>query len=252
MALLFSNNAVGTLAAPITSVAVLITLNAGQAGAFPSPIAPDVFYATLTDAATESIIEIVKVTAVSGNIFSVVRAQDSTTAKSWLANDFISQRAIAIEMRLWNAIVPSGGIILWSGSVASIPQGWVLCDGTLSTPDLRDRFVVGSGGAFAVGQTGGSADASLPSHTHTAASTSVSTVTDPGHAHVNASGFVVFTGGGPIFTQSSGDLAVQNMNSAVTHITVATATTTVNTATGVSPTGLNLPPYYSLAYIMKT
>ena len=40
--------------------------------------------------------------------------------------------------------VPAGGIILWSGNIASIPEGWVLCDGSNGTPDLRDRFVVGA------------------------------------------------------------------------------------------------------------
>jgi hypothetical protein len=71
----------------------------------------------------------------------------------------------------------SGMIILWSGSVVSIPAGWLLCNGASSTPDLRDRFVVGAGSTYAVDATGGSADATLPSHTHTA------TVTDPGHFH---------------------------------------------------------------------
>ena len=51
--------------------------------------------------------------------------------------------------------VPAGGIIMWSGSIASIPAGYVICDGTNGTPDLRDRFVVGSGSTFAVGNTGG-------------------------------------------------------------------------------------------------
>ncbi len=41
--------------------------------------------------------------------------------------------------------IPSGGIIMWSGSVASIPQGWALCDGTNGTPDLKDRFVISAG-----------------------------------------------------------------------------------------------------------
>lgn len=51
--------------------------------------------------------------------------------------------------------VPSGGIIMWSGSIASIPSGYYICDGTNGTPDLRDRFVVGSGNTYAVGNTGG-------------------------------------------------------------------------------------------------
>ena len=61
---------------------------------------------------------------------------------------------------------PSGGIILWSGAANAIPTGWVLCDGQNSTPDLRNRFVVGAGDSYAVDATGGSADATLVSHTH--------------------------------------------------------------------------------------
>jgi len=55
------------------------------------------------------------------------------------------------------AAIPTGTIVLWSGSVASIPAGWSLCDGTNGTVDLHDRFVVGAGGSYAVGATGGAA-----------------------------------------------------------------------------------------------
>ena len=51
--------------------------------------------------------------------------------------------------------VPSGAIIMWSGSIGSIPAGYYICDGNNGTPDLRDRFVVGSGNTYAVGNTGG-------------------------------------------------------------------------------------------------
>ena len=37
---------------------------------------------------------------------------------------------------------PQGGIIMWSGTIASIPAGWVLCDGANGTPDLTDKFIV--------------------------------------------------------------------------------------------------------------
>mgnify|MGYP003325101653 CR=1 FL=1 len=47
--------------------------------------------------------------------------------------------------------VPSGGIIIWSGAANAIPTGYVLCDGNNSTPDLRDRFVVGAQNAYSVG-----------------------------------------------------------------------------------------------------
>lgn len=91
--------------------------------------------------------------------------------------------------------VPSGVIALWSGSTASIPSGWVICDGTNSTPDLRDRFVVGAGNTYAVDATGGSntvtlAEANLPGHTHSVSGT---TGSDGAHTH-NVSGNTSTTG----------------------------------------------------------
>jgi hypothetical protein len=91
----------------------------------------------------------------------------------------------------------TGMIILWSGSIASIPSGFALCDGTSGTPDLRDRFMVGAGSTYAVDATGGSADATLPTHTHTATSTSTST--DSGHTHPTVGGTGNASGGGEQF-----------------------------------------------------
>jgi len=51
--------------------------------------------------------------------------------------------------------VPSGGIIMWSGSISSVPSGYYLCDGSNGTPNLKDSFVVGAGNTYAVGNTGG-------------------------------------------------------------------------------------------------
>ena len=59
--------------------------------------------------------------------------------------------------------VPSGGIIMWSGSIGAIPTGYYLCDGQNGTPDLRDRFVVGAGNTYAVGNTGGFTSAATSS-----------------------------------------------------------------------------------------
>jgi hypothetical protein len=140
--------------------------------------------------------------------------------------------------------VPTGAIMMWSGSIASIPSGWLLCNGASGTPDLRDRFVVGAGSAYAVAATGGSADAVVVSHTHTA----TSTVADPGHVH-SMGRAAVFNQGTPTAASSGGsNLGIDvNTQSAVTGITVATT----NANTGVSATNANLPPYYALAYIMK-
>ena len=136
--------------------------------------------------------------------------------------------------------IPSGGIIMWS-SIVAIPAGWYLCNGQNGTPDLRDRFIVGAGANYTVGGTGGSADAVVVSHTHTA----TSTVTDPGHFHsVSGAGNGKADGGngGAWYNGST------NTSTNTTGITVATT----NALTGSSGTNANLPPYYALAYIMKS
>jgi hypothetical protein len=137
----------------------------------------------------------------------------------------------------------AGMIIIWSGSTGSIPAGWVLCNGSNGTPDLRDRFVIAAGSTYAVGATGGSADAIVVSHTHTA----TSTVTDPGHTHgIAGVSATVATNSNQSYPTGSGTGVVSG--SAVTGITVATS----NATAGTSGTNANLPPYYALAYIMKT
>jgi len=62
--------------------------------------------------------------------------------------------------------IPIGCILLWSGSVSSIPSGWALCNGSNGTPDLRNRFIIGAGSTYAVNATGGSTTKNL-AHTHT-------------------------------------------------------------------------------------
>lgn len=141
-------------------------------------------------------------------------------------------------------VVPAGGIIMWSGSIASIPTGWLLCDGTSGTPNLRDRFVVGAGSTYAVAATGGSADAIVVSHTHTA----TSTITDPGHTHISLSYGAASSGGGANGIVAQGTGTNYTSLSSTTSITAATT----NASTGVSGTNANLPPYYALAYIIKT
>lgn len=93
---------------------------------------------------------------------------------------------------LFNGVVPVGGIIMWSGTVATIPANWALCDGNNSTPDLRDKFIVGAKQDDAgvaktnisgsLTQSGGSKD--LPNHTHDLASHTHDI--DHDHASVNS------------------------------------------------------------------
>ena len=143
------------------------------------------------------------------------------------------------------ALIPSGMIMIWSGSVGSVPTGWTLCNGSNSTPDLRDKFVIGAGNSYAVGGTGGSKDAVVVSHNHTA----TSTVTDPGHTHtINNTRGGNPDGGGPYI---AGATASANSDPTATNTTGITVSTTTATS-GVSGTNANLPPYYALCYIMKT
>ena len=146
--------------------------------------------------------------------------------------------------------LPSGVILIWSGSTGSIPSGYVICDGTNGTPDLRNSFVLGAGNSYTVGQTGGSTDAIVVSHTHTA--TSTSTVTDPGHTHppLGGAGFATSGGSSQFNGPNTNTLMNSTTGSATTGITVAISTT--NASAGTSGSGANMPPYYALAYIQKT
>ena len=136
-------------------------------------------------------------------------------------------------------IIPSGVIVMWSGSIATIPSGWYLCDGNNSTPDLRNRFIVGAGSTYSVAGTGGSADAIVVSHTHS--------ITDSGHTHGSAAGSGFISNGGSESLAGGGDLAFARPS------TTASATTGISiSTTGSSGTNANLPPYYALAYIMKS
>ena len=161
-----------------------------------------------------------------------------------LINTYDNISGILTQVPANPASIPSGCILIWSGSLGSVPTGFTLCDGTNGTPDLRNSFVLGAGNAYSVGQTGGSTDAIVVSHTHTA----TSTVTDPGHFHSYlGQNFAGGGSGGPGFSSINSTPAT-NTSTATTGITVATT----NQTTGSSGSGANMPPYYALAYIMKS
>ena len=153
--------------------------------------------------------------------------------------------------------IPSGLISMWSGTIASIPSGWVLCNGSNSTPDLRNKFIIGAhsdstGIAYSTitgsnTQSGGSKDAITVSHTHTA----TSVVTDPGHNHTVAKYYAGSGGDSPYlngFNQATPVTTSDPTGTSFTSISVATT----NASAGSSGTDANLPPYYALAFIMKT
>ncbi len=124
-------------------------------------------------------------------------------------------------------MVPQGAIIMWSGSLASIPSGWVLCDGTNGTPDLRNRFIYGADTGEDPGGTGGSA--TIPAHNHSVDIAPFST---------SATSWTWY--GAPL--------------AGVSEIADYRHTHTVDppaTFTNTQPEASNIPPYYKLAFIMK-
>ena len=186
--------------------------------------------------------------------------KNGTTAL--IANDILINSVVEViydgtQFQLLNPAntIPSGLITMWSGTIATIPAGWLLCNGSSGTPDLRNRFVIGAfqdtaGVAYttitgADTQTGGSKDAIVVSHSHTA------TVTDPGHSHAltnyGSAQAGDDNGGAPVMagTGYSTGRSPNPTNTATTSISVA------NSTTGSSGTNANLVPYFALAYIMK-
>lgn len=87
--LLFSNNAQTTLAGAITNTATTLNVQSGAGALFPNPGSGQYFVASLVDAATGALTEIIWVTARVGDTFTIVRAQEGTTALNWLAGDSI-------------------------------------------------------------------------------------------------------------------------------------------------------------------
>jgi hypothetical protein len=137
----------------------------------------------------------------------------------------------------WAAVpdgVPSGVIVMWSGTVATIPTGWFLCDGENDTPDLRDRFIVGAkeddGGVAKTNVTGSltqSGDGTIPSHTHTG----------PDHTHTYSIGSNTGTGMAIGGSAQTGTLSTSSSGTG---------------DTGTAGTGTkNIAVYYALALIMK-
>ena len=162
---------------------------------------------------------------------STVALGASATATTQSAGD--NSTKVATTAYVATAAIPSGGIIIWSGASNAIPSGWYLCNGSNGTPDLRNRFVVGAGSTYAVGATGGSADAIVVSHTHS--------VSDPGHNHTV--GIQTKT-----LDQNAGSASLAGAGTTTT----STASTGISiSSTGSSATNANLPPYYALCYIQK-
>jgi len=106
-----------------------------------------------------------------------------------------------------------GGIYLWTGSIATIPGTFRLCDGTLGTPDLRNKFIVGAGDSYVPAAGGGTIN-----HNHP--------FTGDGHTHLLPNSLPIAVG-----------------------VNLSAVTNSQN-ITGITNNADKRPPYYSLAYIM--
>jgi hypothetical protein len=98
MSILFTNNAGTSLASSITTSATSLTVASGAGALFPNPTSPDYFLCTLANV-SGSTTEIVKVTSRSGDTFTIVRAQEGTTASAFSTSDFVQLRITAAAMQ---------------------------------------------------------------------------------------------------------------------------------------------------------
>lgn len=179
----------------------------------------------------------------------------------------------AFVKRAVNHFMPSGAIVMWGGAIANIPSAWFLCDGKNGTPDLRDRFIVGAGGAYGVKDIGGAAvvtltEGEMPAHIHTAATDSQghhqhtgNTDMQGAHAHsyrghVSQTRLLHSAGEGhdygvPLKAPSNTEAAGQHAHNFTTHAAGEHTHHIDIKAAGGGQAHENRPPYYALCFIMK-
>lgn len=173
------------------------------------------------------------------NIADAIREKDGSS-DDIVASDF-PDRIRAIQ-----ANVPTGVIVIWSGAQEDIPTGWALCDGQDGRPDLRDKFVLGAGTAYSVGEIGGSEEVTLtvrqmPCHDHelVLANSSDTVVHFSKYQKLTSSSINYYDG--PPDVEWNPDQGKPNYYPNVSYME----------DTGWSEPHPNMPPYYVLAYIMK-
>jgi len=168
---------------------------------------------------------------------------DGSVGANQIASGAIDTTHIATGLGL----VPSGGIIMWSGSVGTIPSGWALCDGTQATPNLSNRFVRGSA---TPGTTGGTdtyslTESQLPAHQH-----GFTTDTDGVHFHGMEKSItgVNNSNSGPSQLAGGSNAPDEHARTADAGSHSHSGTTS---AIGSDAAIDNRPAYYELAFIMK-
>lgn len=156
-----------------------------------------------------------------------------------------------IKISVSNNSIPSGVIMLWSGLSSNIPEGYVLCDGNNGTPNLTDKFVIGAGSTYSVGETGGESVHTLtidemPSHSH-----SGTTGQNGNHSHrIGTDKDTTYVTYGDCWSVHNSSTGAAYYNGSTTSDGNHTHSFTTNN-TGGNQAHNNMPPYYSLCYIMK-
>jgi microcystin-dependent protein len=217
----------------------------------------------------------------SGNVSGVAGVNNTFTSAN-LVNSVATTKAASdsttavATTAFVHAVLPTGIIVMWNSTAASIPAGWQLCNGSNGTPDLRGQFVVGAGGSYTPGDTGGASSVTLsanamPIHTHeltgslttgSAGSHShTATVTDPGHSHLVGSTVTVYPGsygypaGSAQISSSTATTGISvGISTALDHVhslTLSGNTQSAGGASGSTQPHENRPPYYALCYIQK-
>ena len=163
MKIKFSNNASTTLFSAVTVGDTQIVVSPGGGSLFPELTDGNFFMITVVDA--QGNLEIMCVTSRNVDTFTVNRAQENTPARAFPEGSVVELRLTAgsigeIASQLTTDILaatqlPRGIITMWSGATNAVHSGWALCDGNNGTPNLKDRFIVGAGQSYGVGNTGG-------------------------------------------------------------------------------------------------
>jgi microcystin-dependent protein len=180
--------------------------------------------------------------------------------------------------------VPTGGMMMWG--TASAPTGYLLCNGaavsrstysalfavlgtaygsgdgstTFNVPDFRDRFPVGAGTTYSANSTGGSADATVVSHTHTGTTGSAGSATGSISAQIGSDFGSFQTGSASGVFSVSGDSFSNRMQGAAGTGSRPTVDMSIpdhqhsftTGSAGSSGTNANLPPYLGVYFIIKT
>ena len=72
-----------------------------------------------------------------------------------IMNNQMKEHLEKVQKEIPSKLLPKGIIVSWYGSIKEIPKWWALCDGNNTTPDLRNRFIIGGGDKYKIGEKGG-------------------------------------------------------------------------------------------------